>query len=202
MAKYRDYVSFFFLIFYFFPVSVSSYSIKPSTKAYIDAEQISLAVERYKVENGNYPSNAEGLIVLVGNENSPNKGMIRRLPLDPWGNDYIYRYPGKINKESFDVLSYGADAKEGGSDLDTDCGNWSSDYCETSNSSPPPPFIVIVYAAASGFILGLPLYLLRAIQLYSQSRVIKAALVGFHFYMVLYLIAIFVLFSLMIPSII
>jgi len=36
-----------------------------------------------------------------------------RLPLDPWGNAYLYRVPGS-NGQPYDVMSLGADGREGG----------------------------------------------------------------------------------------
>lgn len=91
----------------------------------------------YNIENGYYPSNTEGLNILMGDESETDYklAMIRRFPLDPSGNSFLYRNPEKIKKESFDVLSYGADVNEGGNGLDTDCGNWRNDYCELSSSS-------------------------------------------------------------------
>jgi len=40
---------------------------------------------------------------------------------DPWNNKYVYRQPGKRNKESFDLYSFGPDGMEGGDD---DVTNW------------------------------------------------------------------------------
>ena len=44
-----------------------------------------------------------------------------KLPIDPWNNPYVYYYPGKHNQDSFDLLSVGADGKEGTED---DITNW------------------------------------------------------------------------------
>ena len=44
-----------------------------------------------------------------------------KLPEDPWGNPYIYYYPGKHNPNAYDLLSVGPDGKEG---TDDDIGNW------------------------------------------------------------------------------
>ena len=49
-------------------------------------------------------------------------GYIRRLPDDPWGNPYLYAYPGENGM--FDIYSLGRDGREGGQDLDSDIGNW------------------------------------------------------------------------------
>ena len=44
-----------------------------------------------------------------------------QLPVDPWGNPYVYYYPGKHNQPTYDLLSVGPDGKEG---TDDDIGNW------------------------------------------------------------------------------
>jgi len=45
---------------------------------------------------------------------------------DPWGNEYQYKLPGEINKDSYDVYSYGPDGKEGGDGDNADIGNWAT----------------------------------------------------------------------------
>jgi general secretion pathway protein G len=47
---------------------------------------------------------------------------IMRLPKDPWGRDYQYAVPGRAGP--YDLYSFGADGREGGTELDSDIGNW------------------------------------------------------------------------------
>jgi general secretion pathway protein G len=42
-----------------------------------------------------------------------------KLPADPWGNAYVYRVPG-ANGQPFDIVSMGADGREGGEGLAAD----------------------------------------------------------------------------------
>jgi general secretion pathway protein G len=80
------------------------------------------ALELYKLSNRQYPSTAEGLNALA----SPKGGeqpYMATIPKDPWGNDYIYIFPGSHNPKGFDIFSKGADGAEGGDD---DVGNWES----------------------------------------------------------------------------
>ncbi|WP_200818246.1 type II secretion system protein GspG, partial [Escherichia coli] len=49
-------------------------------------------------------------------------GYIKRLPKDPWGNDYQYLSPGE--KGLFDVYTLGADGQENGEGAGADIGNW------------------------------------------------------------------------------
>ena len=95
-----------------------------------DMAQTSKALEIYKFNELSYPSTSEGLDALVfphsGLKNPflyPEDGYISSLPLDPWGNEYIYENPPRKSKK-FDLYTLGADGVEGGSGEDTDIGNW------------------------------------------------------------------------------
>jgi len=77
------------------------------------------SLDSFKVSEGTYPTTEEGLKALIQNPNPqkyksyPNGGFLGsdKLPKDPWGGDYIYiNNNGKI-----DIISLGADNKEGGS---------------------------------------------------------------------------------------
>ncbi len=78
------------------------------------------ALDHYKLEKGNYPSTEEGLAALV--QSGKLKG--KAVPKDPWGKDYIYIYPGQNNQDGPDIVSYGADGREGGSGDGEDLNNW------------------------------------------------------------------------------
>ena len=77
----------------------------------------------YMVEVGNYPNSNEGLEALLENPgNSPNwhGPYIKKDPKDPWGNPWVYQFPGQHGQE-FDLCSKGADGIEGTED---DICNW------------------------------------------------------------------------------
>jgi general secretion pathway protein G len=88
--------------------------------AFTQIRQLSDALDLYKLSFRNYPSTAEGLNALVAPKNN-EKPFLPSVPKDPWGNDYVYVYPGTHNTGSFDLMSYGADGVQGGGD---DVGNW------------------------------------------------------------------------------
>jgi general secretion pathway protein G len=85
---------------------------------------IKSALGQYEVDNGFYPKSMQDLIVAPSNAKNwhgPYFDSPAKLPVDPWGNNYIYYYPGKHNANGYDLLSAGPDGKEG---TDDDIGNW------------------------------------------------------------------------------
>ena len=84
------------------------------------------ALDMYKLDNSVYPTTDQGLEALETEptvspapRNYRDGGYIKRLPQDPWGNDYVLNSPGEHGK--IDILSVGLDAEEG---TDDDIGNW------------------------------------------------------------------------------
>ena len=94
-----------------------------SDAAKIEIGQIGQALDLYKLETGRYPSSSDGLQALVtapggaSNWNGPYWKK-SQIPKDPWGNDYRYTSPGQ--KGAYDILSLGADGKEGGEGANKD----------------------------------------------------------------------------------
>jgi len=97
------------------------------TKAQLDIKAIESSLKMYKLENGVYPTTDQGLEALVTKpETEPvpknyKKGgyMEKKSIKDPWENDYIYRSPGEDDRD-YEIISYGADGKEGGEDFNAD----------------------------------------------------------------------------------
>ncbi|MFO8057889.1 MAG: type II secretion system major pseudopilin GspG [bacterium] len=85
------------------------------------------ALNFYKMHNDVYPTTEQGLEALVQEPTSPpvprnykSGGYIDHVPLDPWGNEYVYRSEdGKAYIES-----YGADGKDGGEGDNADIESW------------------------------------------------------------------------------
>ncbi len=82
---------------------------------------IKSALGAYEVDNGFYPKSLQDLLVQPSNARNWHGPYLDKLPLDPWGNAYVYYYPGKHNPSGYDLLSIGPDQKEG---TDDDIGNW------------------------------------------------------------------------------
>ncbi len=91
--------------------------------AKIEITQIEQALDLYKLEVGRYPTSAEGLQALirqptgVNNWNGPYWKK-QTVPKDPWGTEYKYSAPGQ--NAPYEIVSLGADAKEGGEGPDRD----------------------------------------------------------------------------------
>ena len=95
-----------------------------------DVTTLVQALKLYKLDSGRYPTTQQGLNALVTKPttdpapmNWKMGGYLDKLPQDPWGNPYQYTNPGTHNNE-IDVYSFGADGKPGGTDNDSDIGNW------------------------------------------------------------------------------
>jgi len=71
------------------------------------------ALDMYKIKNSIYPSTEEGLAILVEDDSYFKDG---KMPKDSWGKEFIYlNNDGKI-----ELISLGADKKEGGKDESKD----------------------------------------------------------------------------------
>ena len=98
-------------------------------KAVSDIVALENALDMYKLDNNRYPTTEQGLEALVSKpqgdpapRNYKEDGYIKRLPQDPWGNNYQLMSPGEHGK--IDVFSLGLDGEAGTAD---DIGNWNMD---------------------------------------------------------------------------
>ena len=77
------------------------------------------ALDTYRLDVGQYPDSLEGLIENDSGRAAWNGPYLRReVPLDPWGNEYIYDSDGR----TFTLVSYGPDGERGGEGDDADIG--------------------------------------------------------------------------------
>ena len=85
-------------------------------KAQAEISSFKTALIAYKIAFKKLPASGEGLNALV---NNPKKNFLdaNAVPMDPWGNPYVYTLEGGNN---FTIVSYGADGTPGGSDLNAD----------------------------------------------------------------------------------
>ncbi|BAJ04169.1 type II secretion system major pseudopilin GspG [Shewanella violacea] len=95
-------------------------------KAVSDIVALENALDMYRLDNSIYPTTEQGLDALVQKPNSSPEprnyredGYVKRLPQDPWRNDYLLLSPGENGK--LDIFSTGPDGQAGTED---DIGNW------------------------------------------------------------------------------
>ncbi len=96
-----------------------------SAKAQI--ELLSTALDVYKLDTGKYPTQDAGLEALINKSDEAKnwKGPYlkkEKIPKDPWRSEYIYNFPGEHG--DYDIISYGADGSEGGTDENQDIVSW------------------------------------------------------------------------------
>ncbi len=98
-------------------------------KAQTEIANLRVSLSKYSVDIGTYPTSEEGLDALwrAPSEATANwRGPYVEDPItvDPWGNEYEYRFPGTHYGYDYDLMSYGKDGKLGGVDLNADITNW------------------------------------------------------------------------------
>jgi general secretion pathway protein G len=87
------------------------------------------ALAAYKLDTGTFPTTEQGLGALRMKPADANQWagpyMPQDIPKDPWGHEYVYRFPGDHGDEP-DIISYGADGQPGGEALNADIASWKS----------------------------------------------------------------------------
>ncbi len=86
------------------------------------------ALGSYKLDTGIFPTTEQGLAALRAKPSEEVNGwngpyMPQEIPKDPWGHDYVYKYPGEHGDEP-DIISLGADGQPGGEGLNADIVSW------------------------------------------------------------------------------
>ena len=85
------------------------------------------ALDLYRLDTGVYPTTQQGLTALVkspGNASGWKGPYIdsANVPLDPWGNPYLYKAPGEHG--AYDLYSLGSDKAPGGTGEAADVTSW------------------------------------------------------------------------------
>jgi general secretion pathway protein G len=92
-------------------------------------EMLGAALDAYRLHVGKYPTTQDGLQALrqapAGAGTRWRGPYLRKdVPLDPWGNPYVFRSPGEVNPTLYDLQSYGADGQPGGEGENADIKSW------------------------------------------------------------------------------
>jgi general secretion pathway protein G len=85
------------------------------------------ALGMYKLDTGRFPSTEQGLQALRIRPQDEARWdgpyLPQDVPLDPWGHAYVYKFPGDHGEEP-DIITYGADGREGGDGENADIVSW------------------------------------------------------------------------------
>ncbi len=94
-------------------------------RAQADIKTLSSQIDQFRLDTGRYPSTEEGLSALRQAPSDADgwKGpyLTKEIPVDPWGSDYVYEYPGQDGSD-YTLLSYGSDKAPGGDGPAADVG--------------------------------------------------------------------------------
>lgn len=88
-----------------------------------DFKSYQSALSMYKLNAGQYPTSQQGLKALMDKPSStpvPHRWVqvMPKITPDPWGAEYIYKFPGKKRANDFEMISRGPDGQENtGDDL-------------------------------------------------------------------------------------
>ena len=109
------------------PRVIGAFEASKAKAAKIQIANIVSALDLYKLSNGGYPTEAQGLKALVARPQGlatwDGPYLTRGDGInDPWGKPYIYKAPGTHG--AVDIMTLGADEKEGGTGEDADQGSW------------------------------------------------------------------------------
>jgi general secretion pathway protein G len=84
------------------------------------------ALDNYRLDVGRYPTTEQGLQALREKPDEVEKWdgpyLKKAVPADPWGNPFAYESPSEHG--DYAIISYGADGRPGGEDVDTDIVSW------------------------------------------------------------------------------
>ncbi|HLP97438.1 MAG TPA: type II secretion system major pseudopilin GspG [Sideroxyarcus sp.] len=90
------------------------------------ADALGKALDQYRLDTAHYPRMEDGLAALVTRPSGETRWdgpyLKKAVPLDPWGNPYVYIAPGEHG--DYDLISYGKNGRPGGEGEDADITNW------------------------------------------------------------------------------
>jgi len=98
------------------------------TAAHAQITNFMTALGIYKLNTGTFPTTEQGLAALrikpadVAQWNGPY--LPQDVPKDPWGHDYVYRFPGEHETDEPDIVCLGADGQPGGEGFNADVVSW------------------------------------------------------------------------------
>lgn len=99
------------------PTMFSKVESSKRNTATAQMEMLATSLDAFRLDVGRYPEQLNELL------SSDKKGwdgpyLPKNVPADPWGNPYVYRFPGQVH--DFDLISLGADGADGGEEDNAD----------------------------------------------------------------------------------
>ncbi len=91
------------------------------TAAHTQIANLEQAIDSFEVDTGNFPTTLNSLVDAPANVQGWKGPYLKNIPSDPWGQAYVYTYPGKNNVNGYDIVSGGPDMRIGSED---DINNW------------------------------------------------------------------------------
>jgi len=86
-----------------------------------EISSIDNALDQFEIDNGRYPTSDEGIAALTTAPPTLStwKGpyLKKAVTADPWGNPYVYKFPGQHHTNGCDIYSLGPDGREGNDDI-------------------------------------------------------------------------------------
>lgn len=99
------------------------------TKARADIHGFLTALASYKLDTGTYPTSEQGLAALRTRPGDAQQWagpyLTQDIPKDPWGHEYLYKFPGDHGDDP-DIVSLGQDGQPGGEGFAADIVSWKS----------------------------------------------------------------------------
>ncbi|HCE2180524.1 TPA: type II secretion system major pseudopilin GspG [Vibrio parahaemolyticus] len=93
------------------PTMFSKVSSSKIKTAETQMQMLATSLDAFRLDVGNYPSELNELRQSTQN-GWDGPYLPKNVPNDPWGNPYVYRFPGEHSE--YDLMSYGADGQVGG----------------------------------------------------------------------------------------
>ena len=98
-------------------------------------ENFMTALDSYYIDTGRFPTTQQGLTALrakpEGETHWKGPYLKKEIPTDPWGSPFVYRAPGRNG--GYELLSFGADGREGGEGENRDIASWENARCRYSS---------------------------------------------------------------------
>lgn len=97
---------------------VGNVDVARTSRVDADFQAIATQLRTYEMMNMRMPPSLEALVRRPSGADTPRRWvqLLERIPLDPWGEPYEYRNPGRLNPRGYDLISKGPDRQLGTED--------------------------------------------------------------------------------------